>query len=636
MAIDFEKLKKTPVSRYSKQIERIRHLKGYVASIESTVEKTIENLSKGANRLAIYGEPQSGKTEMMIALCARLFDEGHKCIIVLVNDSVDVLSQNYDRFLDSGLVPTPKNLTDLEQTMDLLKSKELLIITKKNSNNLKSLYEYLKTTKNRDRILIDDEADYATPNAKINVGVDKKTGEKDPKTVINKLVQSILDLNGAENSVYIGVTATPQRLDLNNTFNNQREYWVLFDTHPNYHGHDIFFPDIEGGHYKVPFHLEVLPDEGDNDNFLITSLFRFMINVAHLNCSLPDTFANGQNNYCMLIHTSGVKEDHKHDHDVIVDTFEKLIKEKNENGGKLFLRIEKLAESMYPNELLSIMQYIYEKCDGYVVKVVNSERDRELEKITSVTVPKRPFTIAIGGNIVSRGVTFENLLTMFFTRSPKHKIQTDTYVQRARMFGARGAYLDHFELHIPESLYQDWHTAFYYHRMGMGTLPSGEPIWYEDARTNAVASSSKDKANISQDKGEVSFAKFDISEEILKMTESPLIGYQGLQRVLEKLPENYVPTAILRTIESMKPHGDNSVVVHKSKSLLNYKSLSPEDRIEVKRGKKGLFYGEDAKDFPKALHHFQIFYNDLGVGRMIYKFVEKGRGIKIIRWDNRK
>ena len=281
MAIDFQKLKRTPTSRYLKQIERVRHIKGYVKSIEDTVEKTIDNLSKGANRLAIYGEPQSGKTEMMIALSARLFDEGNKCIIILVNDSVDVLSQNYDRFLESGIVPTPKNLGDLEQTMDLLKSKELLIITKKNQSNLRNLLEYLKKTNNKGRILIDDEADYATPNAKINLDLDKKTGEKDPKTVINKLVQSILDLNGAESSIYIGVTATPQRLDLNNTFNNQREFWVFFDTHPNYHGHDIFFPDIQDGQYKVPFHLEVLPDQGDNDSYLINALLRFMINVAH-------------------------------------------------------------------------------------------------------------------------------------------------------------------------------------------------------------------------------------------------------------------------------------------------------------------------------------------------------------------
>jgi hypothetical protein len=86
----------------------------------------------------------------------------------------------------------------------------------------------------------------------------------------------------------------------------------------------------------------------------------------------------------------------------------------------------------------------------------------------------------------------------------------------------------------------------------------------------------------------------------------------------------------------MKPNGENSVVIHKTKSLSTYKSLLEDDRKNVRRGNKGLFYGEDAKDFPLALHHFQIFYNDEGLARMIYKFVEKGRGIKIIRWDGKK
>jgi hypothetical protein len=69
--------------------------------------------------------------------------------------------------------------------------------------------------------------------------------------------------------------------------------------------------------------------------------------------------------------------------------------------------------------------------------VLNSERDRTAAG-DNATEPSSPFTIIIGGNIVSRGVTFPNLLTMFFTRNVRHKLQQDTYIQRARMFGARG------------------------------------------------------------------------------------------------------------------------------------------------------------------------------------------------------
>lgn len=637
MAIDFEKLTRETNTKYANQIERVRFEKGYVKSIENTVEETIRNILEGATRLAIYGEPQSGKTEMMICLSARLLDEGHTCIIILVNDSLDVLSQNYERFVESNLIPTPRNLSDLAQGVDLYKAKEQIIITKKNPSDLQKLIEYLKATKNQSRVVIDDEADHATPNSKVNKLIDKKTGEANPKTAINRLVGQLIELNGPKNGIYIGVTATPQRLDLNNTFDNQREHWVLFDTHPNYHGHEVFFPSIESGEYQVKFHLEALPDDGDSPEYLQNALLRFMINVAHLNCSLPDAPGAGQKNYCMLIHTSGSKEDHRGDYKEVVRVFEAIGQEKeSKNLGRYFNKIENFAKEMYPDDVLNIMQYIFDKCEAYSVKVINSERDRESEKITAVTDPKRPFTVAIGGNIISRGVTFDRLLTMFFTRSPKHKIQTDTYVQRARMFGSRSPYLDHFELHIPKSLYQDWHTAFYLHRLGMASLKTGDPIWYENDRTNAVASSSKDKANIYQDAGEVDFEIFKFTEELQLFTSEPKLGYQSFGKLLKMLPLDYLPTQITKTIESMKPNGDQSIVIHKSRSIKNHTSLSPEDVAEIKRGNKGLFYGSDAAHFPESVHHFQIFHNPAGNGRMIYKYVEKGKGLKIISWRGKK
>ena len=637
MAIDLTKLTKGTGSKYQTQIERVRFEKGYVTAIENTVEETLKNLSDGATRLAIYGEPQSGKTEMMICLSARLFDEGHTCIVILVNDSLDVLSQNYERFVDSNLIPTPRNLSDLAQGVDLYKAKEQLIITKKNPSDLLKLIEYLKTTKNQTRVVIDDEADHATPNAKVNVRVDKKTGTANPKTAINRLVGQLIELTGPESGIYIGVTATPQRLDLNNTFDNQREHWVLFDTHPNYHGHEVFFPSIESGEYQVKFHLEVLPDDGDSPEYLQNALLRFMINVAHLNCSLPDTPGAGQQNYCMLIHTSGTKEDHRVDYKEVVKVFEAIGQEKEaRQSGRYFNKLEGYAIEMYPDDVLNIMQYIFDKCEAYTVKVINSERDRELEKITAVTDPKRPFTVAIGGNIISRGVTFDRLLTMFFTRSPKHKIQTDTYVQRARMFGSRSPYLNHFELHIPKSLYQDWHTAFYLHRLGMASLKTGEPIWYENDRTSAVGTSSKDKANIYQDAGEVDFDLFVFNEEIESFTNEAKLGYASFAELLKMLPSDYLPAQITKTIASMKPNGDQSIVIHKSRSIKNHTSLTPEDVEEIRRGNKGLFYGSDASRFPESVHHFQIFHNPAGNGRMIYKYVEQGKRLKIISWRKKK
>ena len=76
---------------------------------------------------------------------------------------------------------------------------------------------------------------------------------------------------------------------------------------------------------------------------------------------------------------------------------------------------------------------------------MNSDKEVNAADNRTATDPTAPFTITIGGNIVSRGVTFNNLLSMFFTRDVKHKLQQDTYIQRARMFGSRGTYLKYFD-----------------------------------------------------------------------------------------------------------------------------------------------------------------------------------------------
>ena len=93
--------------------ERIRTLnaKGMVTSeIETTVEHAVENLSKGTKSFVIFGEPQSGKTEMMIALNARLFDEKFDVIINLLTDSVDLLNQKPVPLSKRRLKPVSKTI----------------------------------------------------------------------------------------------------------------------------------------------------------------------------------------------------------------------------------------------------------------------------------------------------------------------------------------------------------------------------------------------------------------------------------------------------------------------------------------------------------------------------------------------
>ena len=211
--IDFDLLDLENDSEYSRQINRVLKNTSHTESIEKTVLKASESIKSGVRSFVIYGEPQSGKTEMMICLTAKLLDDGFNNIVILVNDNVELQNQNLERFRKSGLSPSPKSLQELKNSEALKNTFNTVIFCKKNAKDLKVLNDRLRNIKRR--VVIDDEADFATPNSKINSADQSK---------INKLVDDLLDTD--QTSVYIGVTATPARLDLNNLFENSKSDWV--------------------------------------------------------------------------------------------------------------------------------------------------------------------------------------------------------------------------------------------------------------------------------------------------------------------------------------------------------------------------------------------------------------------------
>jgi hypothetical protein len=79
-----------------------------------------------------------------------------------------------------------------------------------------------------------------------------------------------------------------------------------------------------------------------------------------------------------------------------------------------------LAKDRYPDaDTDKLTSYVVENVSRNAIIILNSDRDFARNG-TAATKPSSLFTIVIGGNIVSRGVTFDNLLSMFFTRDVKH------------------------------------------------------------------------------------------------------------------------------------------------------------------------------------------------------------------------
>lgn len=101
--------KRSTSIEYHRQLERLKSASKHTGCIEDAVDRAAQNLREKKYSFVIYGEPQSGKTEMMICLTAKLIDEGYQFILHLLNDSVDLLNQNLGRFAASGLAPAAKH-----------------------------------------------------------------------------------------------------------------------------------------------------------------------------------------------------------------------------------------------------------------------------------------------------------------------------------------------------------------------------------------------------------------------------------------------------------------------------------------------------------------------------------------------
>lgn len=602
-------------NRYENQLDRVKRTMGFTKSIEDTVLASAQNLSSEANSFVIYGEPQSGKTEMMICLVAKILDLDFRTIVVLVNDSIDLQNQNLRRFQFSGISPTPMSLSDILNSDLNVKKKESIVFCKKNSKDLKKLIERLRGITSI--VVIDDEADFATPNAKIN---------KAEETKINELVKALRALG--KPGAWIGVTATPARLDLNNTLGNIRPDWVHFSPHPEYCGHEVFFPKLENS--NIAFELKLLPDEYDAPATLRTALMRFVVNVAHLNYNLK---VEEQENYCMIVHTSGIKTDHDVDRKLVEKYFIEISDTEEPAFEKRWNEISKYTDEEYgPKCREEILRYIADNCSKNLIRVINSDADKTTDVVESATNPPVPFTVAIGGNIISRGVTFNNLLGMFFTRSTK-TVQQDTYIQRARMFGNRRKYLDHFELHIPKTLYGEWHRAFSYHRLALASIKSGEPVWLEDSGIRAVARSSIDKMNVYADKGEISFGLIEFSEALRLATQNSIGGLEAFKNIMKMVPADYVSRHILEFVDSLSINNKKLVAWHFSGQIEKFKDADYQ-QIQRDRG----FFGKgdlELNKFPDATHHFKFYYNKHGKARLFYKYTENTARIRFIKWRSR-
>jgi hypothetical protein len=205
------------------------------------------------------------------------------------------------------------------------------------------------------------------------------------------------------------------------------------------------------------------------------------------------------------------------------------------------------------------------------------------------------------------------------------------------MFGSRGTYLPYFELHIPESLYLDWHRCFVFHRLALSFIHAGKgsPVWLEDKRISAVASSSVDHAAVGIDSGEMSWEMFDYPAEADDVVASA--EHKPPLEVLDELGslvgEDAFPSYVREFIRGFRK-GDQSIAIHAT-TTVGYTDETVRKEIRRTRGFIGTNQLEKAK-FPKAIHHVMMFKNDEGKARVFYKYTPEMGSIAFIKNYGRK
>lgn len=598
--------------QYQSRLSALSSKKIDTQSIEDTVETTIKNLKgNGSCRsFVIFGEPQSGKTEMMIALNARLLDEEVAGVIVnLLTDSVDLLEQSLSRFRASGLSPSPKQFSEMPREPKDLGEKKWVIFSKKNAKDLEKLILLLRTRK--DIIVIDDEADFASPNAKIN---------NNEKTKINELIHKLL----GESGQYIGVTATPARLNLNNTFENDSELWVDFHPHPNYVGQDFFFPSDGVVNYRLhTFEADQGSERGELENAII-----------HFLCGVAEQHILGhKKNFTMLVHTSGKRDEHEDDINVIQKTITTLSTKTNSQFNGMVKKLETVAKEYSRKDPKKIVEFVLRNIDRHVIVEINSKG--KSGKVSDIAKPTSLFSFGAGGNIISRGVTFDNLLSMYFTRAVKGKFAQDTYIQRARMFGAREDYKKYFQLWIPTKLLENWTKCFEFHKLAIQAMRSkaGAPVWLSDHKTTPTAANSIDRSTVDFEGGEMSFGLFyfDKSRFDTLMTRAGRTSQQILDDLRKNFSKNEFPDYLYSYLKHDLTSSQTDISFHTASIFGTSGSSYTEEEVKNIRRKKGIFANNEfaRSERPDARHHLKIFYNKYGDARLFYKI--NGKSIKFIQ-----
>ena len=371
----------------------------------------------------LLGDVQSGKTGQMFGIIACAIDKGFDLFFVLTTDNTRLQQQTFKRALDSfPRLCVCGESDNIRFSMNKMRL-PVVIILKKNSSVLRKWRNYLVNSNflsGRTLFLIDDEADAASLNAKVN---------QNEITAINQHIKDIR--NSCSSCIYLQVTATPQAVLLQTDDSEFKPSFVIyFKPGKTYLGGDFFFSKPEP-YCIIETDDNIITTTTDpvaDAYWLNRAILNYLIVVAQFKLT-------GYSNVCnFLIHPSAKTRDHTTVAEKIGGALNEIYQGITDSEDDLKDNFITEWKNLYTTKPeIKPFDEIYECIRDVLyhseinIHILNSKSNATIDV-------EKGFNIVVGGNILGRGVTFPNLQTIYYSRTAKTP-QADTYWQHCRMFG---------------------------------------------------------------------------------------------------------------------------------------------------------------------------------------------------------
>lgn len=455
-------------------------------TMKNAAERIISSETSVEHPGILLGMIQSGKTRAFIGILAKCFDKGYDVSIVLTKSSKALVEQTVRRIKDEFREPYQHDYIDVYDIMSLpqqltpfILGKKLILVVKKEKHNLRKLHELFfkeyPTLADKKVLIIDDEADFAS----VTYASDKTLPDGIRFGTLATMISEFRKRLNSE-SDFLQVTATPYSLYLQpeelqvndgNFAPLRPRFTEILKPHDSYTGGRYYFeksfnndspasnlfisvPQREFSRLKSPYqrYLDTVHETQNLKiyrfgfmNFLVGGSIRLIQEQAKENGDFPWKKVY---KCAYLIHTEHTTKAHSWQvklTNTLIDRLMELIRFEEDKFKELVKdSYENISKSVFKagfdlptvNEVVSrVKKSINEGEIG--VREVNSNEEviNQLDDNGQLRLDN-PFNVFIGGQVLDRGITIDNLIGFFYGRNP-NSFQMDTVLQHSRMYGAR-------------------------------------------------------------------------------------------------------------------------------------------------------------------------------------------------------